>query len=62
MKNNWTIYIVTDTGKEVPHWTEHSRKRAREKLRELKAAPHHPAVKFKLKKEGGEQTNAVRHD
>lgn len=31
MKNNeWTLFIVTDTGREVPHWSASTRQACRE--------------------------------
>lgn len=48
--NNWTIYVLSDGGKPLPHWTEASRERAREKMRVLRKS--YPDRKWRLRREG----------
>lgn len=45
---DWTIFIVTDKGNLVPHWTERSRRAARERLHTFKEG--NPGARFRLKK------------
>lgn len=42
----WTISIITDTGRKVPHWTEDTRRGAMRRLSTFKLA--YPGVRFAL--------------
>lgn len=46
MTGSWTIYVVTDTGRKVPHWTEDNRRDALAMLRGFRRA--FPATRFAL--------------
>jgi hypothetical protein len=45
----WRIVIVTDTGREVPHWSDETRRSARESLERFRAA--HPHCRFVLRRD-----------
>ena len=45
----WTIYIVTDVGNEVAHWTSETRRAARQYMRSAKCG--NPGTQFVLKRE-----------
>ena len=38
-KAEWTVYLITDTGRKVPHWTCPTRERARSFVRRMGPTP-----------------------
>ena len=49
MKNTWHVIIITDTGREVPHWTANTRREARKFKADSKSTLS-PFVKMQIKK------------
>ena len=47
--NEWTVYIVTDTGREVPHWADTTRAKARKVARDIRLT--NPRIATRIRKE-----------
>ncbi len=48
-KNDWTVVYLTDTGREVTHWTSETRREARACVLNLKRC--NPRLKIKIIKQ-----------
>jgi hypothetical protein len=44
----WTLFVVTDTGKKIAHWRDVSRKNCLDMI----PTQHHPDVSFVIEKTG----------
>ena len=50
MNDKWNLYVITDTGQEVPHFGASTRRRIREEVKSLRAQAHPRKIKIKIKK------------
>jgi len=45
----WELVVVTDSGREIPHWESRTREGCRAEARRLRAQGHSPPLKIRRK-------------